>query len=143
MEPTSTYPDALVKPLKKIARCMSAPRTASPTARRPSSGPAQSPLDGPLAFEMGGEMGESSDSTHYGEGANGLLIVNGSGEAPAPQVEVGQTVEVSGTVREFDLQEVERRIGTDLAAGAFTYWTNQPVLFATSIEQQGAETKQE
>lgn len=88
-------------------------------------------------------MGESSDSTHYGEGANGLLIVNGSGEAPAPQVEVGQNVEVSGTVREVDLQEVERQIGTDLAARAFTYWTNQPMLFATSIEQQGAETKQE
>ena len=44
----------------------------SPTARRLSSGPAQSPLDGPLAFEMGGEMGESSDSTHYGEGANAI-----------------------------------------------------------------------
>ena len=97
----------------------------------------------PLAFEMGGTMGESSDSTRYGEGADGLLIVNGTGEAPAPQVEVGRTVEVSGTVREFDLQEVERQIDTDLADGVFTYWANQAVLVATSIEQQGAETTQQ
>ena len=96
----------------------------------------------PLAFEMGGQMGESSDSTRYGEGADGLLIVNGTDEAPAPEVEVGQTVEVSGLVREFDIQEVEREIGTDLADAVFTYWASQPVLIATSIEVHGAETTQ-
>ncbi len=96
----------------------------------------------PVAFEMGGEMDEFNDSTRYGEGADGLLIVNDTGEAPAPQVDVGQTVEVSGTVREFQIEEVESQIGTDLADGVFTYWADEPVLIATSIEQQGGQTTQ-
>jgi hypothetical protein len=55
---------------------------------------------------------------------------------------VGQTVRVTGTVREFEIDEVEEEIGTDLPDSVFTYWANQPVLIATSMEGTRGETTQ-
>jgi hypothetical protein len=36
----------------------------------------------PVAFEMGGESSEA-ESTRYGEGADGLLVISDGGQAPA------------------------------------------------------------
>jgi hypothetical protein len=95
----------------------------------------------PVAFEMGGESSEA-ESTRYGEGADGLLVISDGGQAPAPELNVGQTVRVTGTVREFEIDEVEEEIGTDLPDSVFTYWANQPVLIATSMEGTRGETTQ-
>lgn len=42
-------------------------------------------------------------------------------------------VRVSGTVREFNLAEIEREIGADLQDDRFTRWLGKPVVVATSV----------
>lgn len=94
----------------------------------------------PLAFELNGERNEETASSRYGEGADGLLVVKDTPQAPAPELTVGQTVEVSGMVRSFDTGEVEDQIGEELVASLFTYWASRPSVVATSIEPVGDTT---
>lgn len=94
----------------------------------------------PLTFEIGGERNEDSASTRYGEGADGLLVVKDPDKVPDVEVQVGQTVQVTGPVREFDAQTIEDMIGAGLADGVFTYWAGHTSMIATSVEPAGDTT---
>lgn len=92
----------------------------------------------PLTFELNGDI--NSDSTRYGESADGLLVVKNLESTSDPEVEVGDTVEVSGTVRAFDIGPVEEEIDQSLAGGVFTYWADQTSVIATSVDTAGDTT---
>lgn len=94
----------------------------------------------PLAFELNGERNEDSASTRYGDGADGLLVIKNPDRVSGPEVEVGQTVRVSGEVRSFDVGEVEDQMGAELADTVFTYWASHPSVVATSVEPAGGDT---
>lgn len=97
----------------------------------------------PLAFELNGEINEDSGpgpQGGYGEDADGLLVVKDTEQAPDPEVAVGQTVKISGTVRSFDVGEIEEEIGEDLAGSVLTYWASRPSIVATSIESTEGTT---
>jgi hypothetical protein len=48
---------------------------------------------------------------------------------------LNDSVQVTGTVRLFKLEEIEREFGYDLDEARFKDWTNKPVLVASSIER--------
>lgn len=93
----------------------------------------------PLAFEIGGERDELVDPDRNRRDPDGLLVVLGGARAPE-EFAVGRTVEVTGTFREFDLEEVEQRIDEDLAGGVFTKRESAPSIIASSVEVKGEET---
>jgi hypothetical protein len=92
----------------------------------------------PLTFELNGDI--NADSSRYGDSADGLLVIKDLEGNSDPEVEVGQTVEVTGTAREFNVQEVDDDISGSLAASVFTYWAGQSSLVATSVEPTGNTT---
>jgi hypothetical protein len=99
----------------------------------------------PLTFELNGGINEDSTSGPgpqggYGEDADGLLVVKNTEQAPDPEVAVGQTVEVSGSVRSFDVEEIQEEIGEELTGSVLTYWASRPSIVATSIESTEGTT---
>lgn len=71
--------------------------------------------------------------------AEGLLVV--SGDNAAPNLTESQTVQVSGTVQEFDLATFEQELGADLNDELYTAWDGRPAILANSIQQmQGGGT---
>lgn len=92
----------------------------------------------PLTFEVNGKI--NADSTRYGDSADGLLVVKDTEQAPDPEVAVGQTMEISGTVRSFDVGEVQEEINDELAGSVLTYWASRPSIVATSIEPTSGAT---
>jgi len=98
----------------------------------------------PQTFEVGGQRNVedlAGAEDRYGENADGLLVVANLDEiSGAPEVSVGDTVRVAGTVRPFDLREIEEELGEDLRGAVLTYYASQPLLIATSIEPAGGGT---
>ncbi len=48
---------------------------------------------------------------------------------------LNDTVRVTGTVRVFKVEEIEREFGYDLDEARFEQWENKPVLVASSVER--------
>ena len=73
---------------------------------------------------MGGEVSEVLSPTAFviseedvgapEQGPEGALFVNGSRQAPVPELSVGQSVTVTGRVEEFGLEGAARETGVDL-----------------------------
>lgn len=71
--------------------------------------------------------------------AEGLLVV--SGGDIAPNLTESQTVQVSGTVQEFDLATFEDELGADLNDGLYAAYDGRPAILADSIQpMQGGGT---
>lgn len=84
---------------------------------------------------------------------DGLLVVTNrplrgavGGSAGPTGAQAGQlvltdreVVEVTGEIRRFDIEEIERELGLRLDEARFTDWTNRPVLLATAIGPGGRD----
>ena len=93
----------------------------------------------PAAFVISEEDGGAPE-----QGPEGVLVVNSSRRAPAPELSVGQSVTVTGRVEEFGLEEAERETGVDLNDEALAEREGKPSIFATTVdaEGQGGTTRQ-
>lgn len=67
-----------------------------------------------------------------GLGGGELLVVVGDA-APEGTLEEGQSLTVTGMVRQFRLQELEGGLGFDLDDGIFAGWENRAVIMAESV----------
>ena len=95
----------------------------------------------PNAFVIADEE-TSSEAAPEDLASEGLLVVSG-GDA-APNLTESQTVQVSGTVQEFDLATFEQELGADLNDEFYSVYDGRPAILADSIQpmQGGGTTAQ-
>ncbi len=61
---------------------------------------------------------------------------DGRGQPLQPSVAGRDTLQVTGTVREFDLLAIERDMRIDLEDAKFARWKDQPAIIATSTQMK-------
>ncbi|MDP9474242.1 MAG: hypothetical protein M3R38_00805 [Actinomycetota bacterium] len=73
-----------------------------------------------------------------------ILVVNGTPNAPQPNLSELATVQVSGAVRELNVAEFEQEAGLELDDEALAVWEGQPAILAQEIQptQGGGTTGQ-
>ncbi len=94
-----------------------------------------------LMFDLDNSTGEAfNDPDRNNRDPSGLTIVNNTPGSPKPTVAVGQTVTVTGMVRELDVNEIEADTGLDLSLSKFAKRSGTVSLVAESIEVTGGGT---
>lgn len=95
----------------------------------------------PIMFDLGNSVGEAfNDPDRNNRDPSGLTIVNNTSGSPEPTVAVGQTVTVTGRVRELNAKEIEADTGLDLSLSKFAKRSGTVSLVAESIEVTGGGT---
>ena len=70
-----------------------------------------------------------------------ILVVNGTPNAPQPNLSELANVQVTGAVRELNVAEFEQEAGLELDDEALSAWEGQPAILAQQIQQtQGGGT---
>ncbi len=65
---------------------------------------------------------------------NQVLVVGSGKEVPGNSLTEGNTVQVTGTFRQFDLAAFEQELGLDLQDEVFADWGDRPALLAKQIQ---------
>ncbi len=95
----------------------------------------------PVMFEVGGATDEVfDDPDRNNRDPDGLTIVNNTSRSSAPEVAIGQTVRVTGPVRELDIEEIEADTGLNLSLSKYAKRSGTASLVAGTIEVTGGET---
>ncbi len=84
---------------------------------------------GPAAFLLVEEADDVS-----GQDPEGLLVINVTEQAPAPEVEVGHVATVSGRVEGFSFEEARRETGVDLNEEVLAGREDEPSIYATMVD---------
>ncbi len=100
-------------------------------------------IDNPREFygrtvTVTGEIDDIVAPTAFTIGPGGLLLVSSAPASATPDLSESQTVQVTGTVRRFDLVELERETGADLQDELFAGWEGRPAIVASSVQVPAA-----
>ncbi len=86
-------------------------------------------------------INESAFTLRSAGGTGNEVVVAGAANM-IPSISEGNQVQVSGTVRQFDLQEFETALNADWNDNLFADWTDRPAIMANNVSMQPGQTGQ-